>query len=130
VARPARDRRRHDGRAASRRFRASGLLERNNAHLVYDGVENLVGGLTLAPVQPGIASIGIIVRDRFRNMGVGTAILHLAETKLGPTLGIRVLRADVYADNEPMLQLLAATGFREYRNFEKNLPVDDASTPR
>lgn len=95
-------------------------LSRCNAHLAFDGVDCLVGGFTLTLLAPGLASVGIMVERSLRRSGYGAKLMGLVE-ETARALGVRTLRADVYAENAAAIALLQGQGFREFVWLEKNL---------
>jgi len=89
-------------------------------HLVFDGVGCLIGGFTISRSHVHIGSVGIIVDTQFRGLGFGKVIMRHAEA-YARTLGITVLRMDIYCDNDAMMSLANQAGYREFRWFERNL---------
>ena len=81
------------------------------------GAERVVGGARSIATGPGEAEIALTVIDAYQGQGVGTALLrHLIA--IARSQGLAALRAEVLADNAPMLSLLAGCGLRVERRRE------------
>ena len=66
------------------------------------------------------ASVGVLISEDHRGMGyLGGIFPHIVET--AKTLGIRVLSADIYSDNDAAIRGFENAGFRKFLWFEKNL---------
>lgn len=79
--------------------------------------ERVVGGARSIATGPGEAEIALTVIDAYQGQGVGTALLrHLIA--IARSQGLAALRAEVLADNAPMLSLLAGCGLRVERRRE------------
>jgi RimJ/RimL family protein N-acetyltransferase len=98
-------------------------LNRSERFVVFqseDLKEILIGGFTLYHRDNKSAEFGIVTHPNFRGMGLGRIIVEFLE-ETAKDLGIKTLKADVYADNKACLSLLNKNDFKPIVFLEKNL---------
>jgi len=75
------------------------------------GRELMVAGARYIVVRPGIAEVAFMVVDEFQGQGIASALLrHLAE--FARAAGLTAFIAEVLADNNAMLRVLAHSGLQ------------------
>lgn len=93
----------------------------------------VIGGARYIVLEPGVAELACAVEDGWQGRGVGTVLLrHLGA--LARAAGVREIRADVLAENLPMLRLLRGIGLplaqtRESGAVHLTLTLDPRSAP-
>lgn len=97
------------------------------------GTPVIIGGARYIVLEPGVAEMACAVEDRYQGRGLGAALLrHLGI--LARAAGIREVRADVLAENQPMLRLLRGSGLpvaqqRESGAVHLTLSLETRSAP-
>jgi GNAT superfamily N-acetyltransferase len=95
--------------------------------------ERIVGGARYVLLSPGVAEMACAVEDSHQGRGLGTLLVrHLGV--LARAAGIREVRADVLAENQPMLRLLRGSGLplaqeRESGAVHLTLQLEPRSAP-
>jgi len=79
-----------------------------------------IGGFTITPEKDSIGTFGIVIKDQYRGLGYGHPLVNLLLSE-SLRLGLKTLRADVYADNFSSISLLRKHGFRKFIWLEMNL---------
>ena len=79
-----------------------------------------IGGFTLYHRENKTAEFGIALHPKYRGIGLGKVIIYFLQDT-AKDLGIKTLKADVYAENKPSLSILRNSGFRDVVFLEKNL---------
>lgn len=74
-----------------------------------EGTASIVGVGRFDVNEPGLAEAAIVIRDDYQHVGLGTAILNRMR-EIGRGAGLDAFRAEVLAENMPMLELLQANG--------------------
>ena len=83
-------------------------------YVAEDGAR-IVGRLSLSrdphPASRHVADLGLMVSERHRRRGIGTALLREAE-EWARTVGVRKLELHVFPHNDAAIQLYESCGFR------------------
>jgi GNAT superfamily N-acetyltransferase len=75
--------------------------------------EQIVGHLSLEPIEPHVEEVAVAVADEWQHQGIGRA-LYAAALRSAAARGVRRLEAMMYAYNTPIRRLLTGAG-RPYR---------------
>ena len=78
-------------------------------------IDGIVGRLSLGrdphPASRHVADLGLMVSERHRRRGIGTALLREAE-EWARTVGVRKLELHVFPHNDAAIHLYESVGFR------------------
>lgn len=74
------------------------------------------------------ARVGVLIGDEHRGTGLFSLMVPLIERE-AEALGIRVLSADIYSDNEAAIRGFGGAGFRKFLWFEKNIDLHGGIAP-
>ncbi len=94
-------------------------IQKHHAFTVTFG-ERLIGGFTISRIDERMATFGFILHPSVRGNGYGGIILDMIQRE-SRSMGIGVLRADVYEDNYRSIGILESSGFRRFVWLEKNI---------
>ena len=94
-----------------------------------DAGQLIVGGCRyIVGRRPGQAEVAFTVMDQYQGQGVGAALLrHIAA--IAREAGLKVLTADVLADNIPMLKVFEKSGLRLHITRESGVVHVVLDTP-
>jgi RimJ/RimL family protein N-acetyltransferase len=76
-----------------------------------DRTDEIIGGGRYVAAKQGEAELAFMVVDQYQGKGIGTALLRNL-ISIARNGGLRVLTADVLADNTPMLRVFERSGFQ------------------
>jgi putative acetyltransferase len=112
----------------TRRQRLSTLMSSETSTLLVAdatpaGGPGVVGQVSVVVAPYGVADIGMLVTERWRGKGVGTALLEAA-ISWARAAGAHKLALEAWPDNTPALQLYRKAGFveegRKVRHYRRS----------